>query len=153
MLAQVAGRAGRGDTPGNVILQTYSPEHHSIKFALTEDYEGFFNIESKLRKEALFPPFIELASFVVSGTDRTKTIACANELKNNLALNENVLSKNLFGPVPASLERINNRFRFQLMLKMPELNLLTQVVNNAVKQTKKSGDIRIAIDINPFFMI
>lgn len=153
LLAQVAGRAGRGDTPGEVILQTYSPEHHSIKYALTEDYSGFFQTESKMRKEALFPPFIELASFLISGTDLEKTVKCAKELHKNISIHQEVLPSNLFGPSPASLEKINNRYRFQIMLKMNDISKLTKVANNAIQATKKSSDIRIAVDINPFFMI
>jgi primosomal protein N' (replication factor Y) len=153
LLAQVSGRAGRGDTPGDVILQTYSPEHHSIRFALTEDYKGFFAEESRMRKEALFPPFIELASFIVSGTDQQRTLATARNLRELFAARPEVDIHQLFGPAPASLEKINDRYRFQLMLKMPDLKKLTQVTREVTRQLKKSGDTRLSIDINPFFMI
>jgi len=153
LLAQVSGRAGRGDTPGDVILQTYSPEHHSIRHALTEDYHGFFTEEAKMRREALFPPFIELASFIVSGTDQQKTLAVATNLHDLFAARPEVSAHYLFGPAPASLEKINERYRFQLLLKMADLATLTRVTREVTRQLKKTGDTRLSIDINPFFMI
>lgn len=153
LLAQVSGRAGRGDSPGEVILQTYSPEHHSIRHALTEDYHGFFAEEARMRREAQFPPFIELASFIVSGTDQQRTLAVAQNLHDLFAARPEVDKLNLFGPAPASLERINERFRFQLMLKMADLATLTRVTREITRQLKKSGDTRLSIDINPFFMM
>ncbi|NCB45374.1 primosomal protein N' [bacterium] len=159
LLAQVSGRAGRGDCPGDVILQTYSPDHHSITYALTEDYAGFFKKECEFRKAAVFPPFIELAYFIISGSDPIKTEKSARDLLANitgfLKTNEQELSSKceIFGPAPASIERINNRYRFQLMLKMSDLNLLTKAVGDSVRKTKRTGDIRVAVDINPFFVI
>ncbi len=153
LLAQVSGRAGRGDTPGNVILQTYSPEHHSIRFALTEDYRGFFAEESRMRREALFPPFTELASFIVSGTDQQRTLETARNLRELFAARPEVDVHQLFGPAPASLEKINDRYRFQLMLKMADLTKLTMVTREVTRQLKKPGDTRLSIDVNPFFMI
>ena len=153
LLAQVAGRAGRGDMPGNVVLQTYSPEHHSIQHALTEDFHGFFAEEAKLRKEALFPPFIELAHFVISSPNRDKAANTAQQLRDLFAKHPSVDVKNLFGPAPAALEQINNRFRFQVMLKMDNLETLTKTVKEVTEQLKKPSDTRLAIDINPYFMM
>ena len=153
LLAQVSGRAGRGDMPGDVVLQTYCPEHHSIRHALTEDYHGFFAEEAKMRREALFPPFIELASFIVSGSDQQKTLAAAKDLHDLFAARPEVKEFQLFGPAPASLEKINERYRFQLMLKMPDFATLTRVTREVCRQLRKPGDTRLSIDINPFFML
>ncbi len=153
LLAQVSGRAGRGDTPGNVILQTYYPEHHSIRYALTEDYQGFFVDEAKMRKEAVFPPFIELASFIISSTDQGRAQAIATNLYDEIAANTKVDTELIFGPAPASIERLNGRYRFQLLLKMSSLEQLTDVVSEALRKVKKAGDARITVDINPFFMM
>lgn len=153
MLAQVAGRAGRGDSPGKVVLQTYNPDHHSIRFALEQDYCGFFQVESQMRKKAGFPPFVQLASFLISGVDKNK---CENKaqqlaqlLKNSLYVSKGML----LGPSPAPIERMNNRYRFQLMLKCESFEILSQIVNGSLKMLKKSADIRVSIDINPFFML
>jgi primosomal protein N' (replication factor Y) len=106
-----------------------------------------------MRREAMFPPFIELASFIVSSTDREKAANAAKQLFELFHANPAVNPEMLFGPAPASLEKINERFRFQLLLKMTDFAELTTTVKNAVRQVKKSGDTRISIDINPFFMI
>lgn len=153
LLAQVAGRAGRGDTEGRVVLQTYSPEHHSIEHALTEDYHGFFAKEAKLRKEALFPPYIELAYFIFSSEQSALALKAGQQLRELLLQCENIEEHNLFGPVPASIERINNRYRFQMMLKMKDFESLVSSVALCLKGIKKSQDLKIAVDINPFFMI
>lgn len=153
LLAQVSGRTGRGDTPGDVILQTYFPEHHSIQHALTEDYRGFYTTESAMRKDAQFPPFIELASFIISSSDKDRALSVARHMGELFASHPLVNKDLLFGPAPASIEKINERFRFQLLLKMASMTNLTQTVKEVLKQVKKTGDTRISTDINPFFMI
>ncbi|MBR4329792.1 MAG: primosomal protein N', partial [Candidatus Riflebacteria bacterium] len=153
LLAQVAGRSGRGDMPGNVVLQTYCPEHHSIQHALTEDFHGFYEEEAKLRKEALFPPFIELAHFIISSPNRGKAMTTAQQLYDLFAKHPSVEAKNLFGPAPAALEQINNRYRYQVMLKMPDLKELIKTVKEVTDSLKKPSDTRLNIDINPYFMM
>ncbi len=153
LLAQVAGRAGRGDMPGDVVLQTYCPEHHSIQHALTEDFLGFYKEEALLRKEALFPPFIELAHFIISSPNREKAMNTAQQLHDLFAKHTSVDLKNLFGPAPAALEQINNRFRYQVMLKMPDLEKLIKTVKEVTDLLKKPSDTRLSIDINPYFMM
>ena len=153
LLAQVAGRAGRGDMPGNVVLQTYCPEHHSIQHALTEDFHGFFKEEAKLRQEAQFPPFMELAHFVVSSPNRDKAMQTAQTLYDLFAKHQKVNPAFLFGPAPAALEQINNRYRYQVMLKMTNLELLINTVKEITDQLKKPSDTRLSIDINPYYMM
>jgi primosomal protein N' (replication factor Y) len=153
LLAQVSGRAGRGDSPGKVILQTYYPEHHSIRYALTEDYHGFFKEEAQMRREALFPPFIELASFIITSTDREKAETTAKNLYQNLHSSPDIDESMIFGPAPAAIERLHGRFRYQLMLKMKDLSTLTGIVKIALASTKKPGDTRVNVDINPYFML
>lgn len=153
LLAQVAGRTGRGDTPGDVILQTYYPEHHSIQHAITENFHGFFAEESKMRQAALFPPFIELASFIVSSTDQNRAMETARQIAGSFSQEPDVSEEMVLGPAPASLQKINERFRVQLLLRMPDLNRLTELVRKVLKSTRKTGDTRINVDINPFFML
>ncbi|PKL33694.1 MAG: hypothetical protein CVV40_00470, partial [Planctomycetes bacterium HGW-Planctomycetes-2] len=124
------GRALPGVEQRIIDLEGASLTSGSDKFALTEDYHGFYQQEAQMRREALFPPFTELASFIVSGSDCEKTRAVADELAAALKTDANVGEDMLFGPAPASIERLNGRYRFQLMLKMAVLDELT----NAVKQ-------------------
>ncbi|KAF1081010.1 MAG: Helicase PriA essential for oriC/DnaA-independent DNA replication [Candidatus Rifleibacterium amylolyticum] len=153
LLAQVSGRAGRGDSPGEVILQTYYPEHHSIQFALTEDYHGFYTKEAQLRHETLFPPYMELASFIVSATDKKRAADSAKALHDLFAAHPAVDASLLLGPAPAAIEKINDRYRFQLLLKMSDFEQLTRTVREVCRQLKKPGDTRLSIDINPCFML
>ena len=153
LLAQVSGRAGRGDCPGEVILQTYYPEHHSIQFALTEDYHGFYAKEVQMRRETLFPPYIELASFIVSSADKERAAGTAKALYDLFVAHPAVDPELLLGPAPAAIEKINDRYRFQLLLKMPNFDLLTRTVREITRQLKKPGDTRLSIDINPCFML
>lgn len=153
LLAQVSGRAGRGDCPGEVILQTYYPEHHSIQFALTEDYHGFYNKEVQMRHETLFPPYIELASFIISSSDKERAANTAKALHDLFVAHPAVDPQLLLGPAPAAIEKINDRYRFQLLLKMPDFELLTRTVREITRQLKKPGDTRLSIDINPCFML
>jgi primosomal protein N' (replication factor Y) len=153
LLAQVSGRAGRGDCPGEVVLQTYYPEHHSIQFALTEDYHGFYAKEAQLRRETNFPPYMELASFIIASCDKQKAGDTAKALHQLFIAHPAVETGCLLGPAPAAIEKINDRYRFQLLLKMTDLHLLAQTVREVTHQLKKPGDTRLSIDINPYFML
>lgn len=154
LLAQVAGRAGRGDQPGKVVLQTYYPEHHSIRCALTEDFPGFFAEELRHRQESWFPPFCHLASFIFTG----KTPADAQRVGELVAGTLrgrspfDALPCVVLGPAPAPIERINNLFRFQLLAKAEDLAAMTAAIRE-VMGTIKTGDVRVGIDIDPFFSL
>ncbi|MFZ2956068.1 MAG: primosomal protein N' [Candidatus Ozemobacteraceae bacterium] len=156
LLAQVSGRAGRGDTPGHVVLQTYFPEHHSIRYALTEDYTGFFSEELAHRRAANFPPFCHLGSFLLSSSKPEDARAAGERLA--AALNARPLFAaagpgSILGPAPAPIERINNVYRFQLLAKGRELVPLTNAIREALAEIKIGGDLRITVDMDPFFSL
>ncbi len=153
LLAQVAGRAGRGDTPGRVVLQTYYPDHHSIKFAVTEDYYGFFETEALMRKEAIFPPFTELASFIVTSEIEDKAREISSLLGDKLLEQSEKPGFQLLGPVPAAIERIHGKYRYQLVLKMLSLEELVITIDKAMNEIKVPHNTRISIDVNPYFML
>ncbi|NLM17763.1 MAG: primosomal protein N' [Candidatus Riflebacteria bacterium] len=150
LLAQVSGRAGRGDAPGRVILQTYSPEHPSVTHAATEDYAAFYDYEINARREANFPPFCNLAAITVSAEKNENAKEAAFSLVSELTLIPAAKSCEIFGPVPAAIERINNRYRWQIMIKEIDLALLTSSLAEALKNTKRKGSAKIDIDINPY---
>ena len=101
----------------------------------------------------MFPPFIELAHFIISSPNREKAMNTAQQLCDLFSKHSSVDTNNLFGPAPAALEQINNRFRYQVMLKMPDLQLLIKTVKEVTDSLKKPSDTRLAIDINPYFMM
>ena len=152
LLAQVAGRAGRGDQPGRVVLQTYYPDHHSIRFALTEDFPGFFAEELQHRQESWFPPFCHLASFIFTGKTPDDARKAGELVAAGLRTRPpfDRLPGVVLGPAPAPIERINNLFRFQLLAKAEDLAAMTSAIRE-VMTTIRTGDVRVGIDIDPFF--
>ncbi|HLR33855.1 MAG TPA: primosomal protein N', partial [Tissierellales bacterium] len=119
LITQVAGRAGRGDIDGNVIVQTYSPDHFSIQTSKEHDYINFYSKEIALRKEFEFPPFTNLVSIVIYGGDDAKISSISKLVYNDVisGLKENKkedVIENIYGPNPAPLERIKNNYRWQI---------------------------------------
>ena len=101
----------------------------------------------------MFPPFIELAHFIISSPNRDKAINTSQQLYDLFLKQPSVEAKNLFGPAPAALEQINNRYRYQIMLKMADLEELLKTVKEVTDSLKKPSDTRLSIDINPYFMM
>lgn len=159
LVTQVAGRAGRGDSKGKVVLQTYSPGHYSINFAKSHDFTNFYNTELALRKEFLYPPYTELISLLVYGEDNNKVASLAKQVYNLLVkeidwLNENTINNYIIGPYPAPLERIRNNYRWQIILKskkdnVESLKTLLKWVCIENKYNLIMDNIKISIDIDP----
>ncbi|WMM26757.1 primosomal protein N' [Tissierella sp. MB52-C2] len=159
LVTQVAGRAGRGEESGRVILQTYEPEHYSIEFSKDHDYKEFYNTEISLRKAFLYPPFLELVSLLIWGEDNNKVATIAKEVYNLIIENIDWVEKDninnyIIGPYPAPLERIKNNYRWQILLKSKKENinslkyLLKKIcIENEYKL--KIDDVKISIDIDP----
>ncbi|WP_353093946.1 primosomal protein N' [Tissierella praeacuta] len=159
LVTQVAGRAGRGDDDGKVILQTYNPEHYSIKFSKEHDYKSFYDTEITLRREFLYPPFLKLISLLIYGEDNNKVASIASEVYNLLVEESKWISKDnlndyIIGPYPAPLEKIKNNFRWQIIIKSKKeninslKNILKRVcINNEYKL--KTNHVKFSIDIDP----
>lgn len=158
LLTQVAGRAGRGDLGGRVIIQTYNPGHYSIQLAKNHDYVGFYNEEIKLREEFLYPPFVDLISLTISGPNLTEVKAFADRLREIIeeeAYNEGDLRNiDITGPYPAPIEKIKNDYRWILVLKIKKdsdeklKNIIYRVcISNEYNLDMKNN--RINIDIDP----
>jgi primosomal protein N' (replication factor Y) (superfamily II helicase) len=122
LLSQVAGRAGRGREKGLVMVQTYHPEHYVFQAVQSQDYPGFFARELESRRQSAYPPFVRLALIRLSGPAEEVVIREARRLARNLMTfieQERELSSHLrlLGPAPASLTRLQGRYRWQLLLK------------------------------------
>jgi len=155
MIAQVAGRSGRGSKEGKVIVQTYTPEHYSIKYAQLHDYVGFYNEEIKLRRELAYPPFSHLANIIISGFDEGRVIKYANEI--GMYLDGEVKKYHeveKLGPSTAPLSKIKSKYRWQIILKGSRENELRELLQNLTlsKFTEVEG-ISLGIDINPNNML
>ncbi len=120
LLAQVAGRAGRRDIGGQVILQSYTPDHYALQSAAGHDYAGFFREEIAFRAEAGYPPFAQFVRFITSSTDPLRAQTAAEELADRVRAEIGRLGlqdADVIGPATAFAERVRNRYRWHLMLR------------------------------------
>jgi primosomal protein N' (replication factor Y) (superfamily II helicase) len=127
LMAQVAGRAGRRDLGGQVIIQSYTPEHYALRAAAAHDYRSFFREEIAFRREAHYPPFAQLVRFVASGTNAASVQAAAESLAERVhAAIERLGSADtaVIGPAPAFMERVRGRFRWHLLVRAPDVHPL-----------------------------
>ena len=155
MIAQVAGRSGRGEKQGRVVVQTYSPEHYSIQYASTHDYKGFYAQEIKLRKELGYPPFYRIANIIISGIQENQVIKSAQDIGRLIEQDVRAgMAFEMLGPVTAPLSKIKNRFRWQIVLKSAEEEVLRKVLKGLIDLYNPAiSDINISIDLNPQNML
>lgn len=155
LITQAAGRAGRGDETGHVIIQTYSPDHYAIKYAADQDYEGFFKEEQLLRRYMGYPPYSDMIQIVFMAEDPD---AAENAAKEWHARIESMLpeeeKRNLFPPQEAYMSRINDNYRFSLLIKCPkgkrrDYTAILAKVREEDKQKKKK-EYTAVVDINPY---
>lgn len=129
LLAQVAGRAGRAEASGEVVLQTYQPDHPAIRLAALHDYERFYSTEIESRKEVGYPPFTRLVGIRVHAGAEADAKEAAQQLaslaRQQVAVREGVVQ--VLGPAPAPLARLRGRYHYRLLLKSPDRKLLRQV--------------------------
>jgi primosomal protein N' (replication factor Y) (superfamily II helicase) len=126
LLTQAAGRAGRGDLPGRVILQTLNPDHYAVRFALEHNYEGFYRKEIEFRKWLRYPPFAALANVVLRAEKQEDAMRYSAELGRLLALPPEGLK--VLGPAEAPVPRLKSEYRYQLLLKASKRTLLREVL-------------------------
>lgn len=161
LLAQVAGRAGRGARPGHVILQTFNPGHFCILTARDQDYRAFYDHEIGFRKTLKYPPFSRLIQILVIGKNKEQTVGYAQGLgkicrglqSKNRTYREKV---QLLGPVAAPLARLHKQYRWQLLLKGimpgPLHNLTRDLMARAERTSRKSG-VKVVVDVDPVDML
>jgi primosomal protein N' (replication factor Y) len=149
-LTQVAGRAGRGDEPGRVIIQTYSPQHPVIQAVRRHDYESFAQTELEQRAALQYPPYGHLILLRLSGLDAADVENTAVALVDQLSTTES--GYEILGPAPASIMRVARRYRWQILLKFP-LDVPVVLPNLAQLRERCPKDISLTIDVNPLNMM
>ncbi|WP_243289923.1 primosomal protein N' [Bacillus sp. FJAT-47783] len=155
LLTQVSGRAGRHSLPGEVVIQTYAPEHYSIQLAKNHDYDAFYLKEMTMRKLYSYPPFYFLVLITVTHQDVMKVVSVSNKIaqyvKRHLSKETQIL-----GPVSSPIPRINDRYRYHCMIKYKrEVNLydtLKSIVQH-YQQELAQTDLTISIDLNPMMLM
>ena len=160
ILTQVAGRAGRGENKGKVIIQTYNPDSFAIECVKNQNNELFYDIEMKLRKQLKYPPFCDIIIIGINSLDENKTIEVARKL--HKYLKERVEKENigimLYKALPAPIDRIQNKYRWRILIKCKFGEDIIKLMNDTIDKSQKikeckNGDVKISIDVNPNSML
>jgi len=161
LLSQVAGRTGRGKSPGRVIIQTFNPSHYAIIAARDHDYQSFFSREAALRRQLSYPPFSSIAILRLLGNSKTKTEKIAQHMGIEIG---NILRKvkkgrkdiQVLGPVEAPMAKVKGKYRQQILIKSRSskaLNLLLKEVDKGPALLPSSSGVRLIIDVDPYQMM
>ena len=151
LLSQVTGRAGRGDLPGRVIIQTNQPGHYAVSFASDHDYTGFYEQEIVTRQELGYPPFSRLVNVRLSGTQENQVQQVATRVGNFLKARSINKKIEILGPAPAPLSLLRDRYRYQLLLKGYDTVEIHRLCNELLAEKTKlcPQAVRLAVDIDP----
>lgn len=153
LLVQVAGRAGRGDVEGEVVVQAFTPFHSAIQYARQHDYIGFYEQEIEYREQLRYPPVTRLVCVNVRGRseDKAKFVAEAltRQLKKEIATDHTIVA----GPTPAPLAKIQNLYRFQIMIRTNEIMKLTEALAKLVAGKKWPEDVNVSVDVDPISLL
>jgi primosomal protein N' (replication factor Y) (superfamily II helicase) len=155
LITQVAGRAGRGDLPGRVLIQTYHPQHYALRHACAQDYRGFYDEEIRHRRNHGYPPFVALALMLVRHKDAGRANATAQQLRLALAEANSDHACRILGPAPAPFARLRGEHRVQLLIKSRSRKQMRAVIDTALQTLEKAGnDLRsVTVEIDPVSMM
>lgn len=149
LLTQVAGRSGRAGSQGKVVLQTYQPENNVLAYAVAYDYKGFFENEISLRKATGFPPFADIIRVLVSGEndDATKALLKVVYDEVNEVFKKHRESFIFFGCMKAPIKRLQNKFRYQILMRSSLHSLFDEISEICLKY--KNKNVRLDVEVNP----
>lgn len=153
ILTQVAGRAGRENLEGKVIIQTYNKDNYSIEYAKMQNYNLFYDAEIMMRRSLNYPPFCDIIQFSINSKTENDVKKVSNYIYNELKKEFNAIKNNvlIYEPVPAPIDRIKNKYRWRILMKCrfnnKVIDLITNVLNRYYKANNK--DTRLIIDVNP----
>ncbi|MGI8785547.1 MAG: replication restart helicase PriA, partial [Acidobacteriota bacterium] len=159
LLTQVAGRAGRGELPGDVVIQTYYPNHYSLRYACVHDYPEFYAHEIEFRRNFFYPPFSSLANLVVQHTDPARARKLALQVGRSLTAGRDRLGTpaalRVIGPARAAIEKIKGRHRYQIIVKSSDRALLHSFLQEALQQLDHSQfpHRHLRVDIDPVTLL
>ena len=155
LLSQVTGRAGRGEKPGRVIVQTYQPEHYSIRTAQLHDYRSFYQKEIGLRSSLQFPPFSRLINLALDAEEEESVKSAAQDLaRQALEYSRRSRTVEVLGPAPSPISRIRGRYRWQLFLKGAEIEALHHICRQLVEaHEQRKTQVKLSVDVDPENML
>lgn len=147
LLAQVAGRAGRSDKEGEVVIQTFNPEHYAIQYTKRHDYLGFYNKEMSIRRELKYPPYYYICYVKISGKDNKYIYE--ESLKITKLFHNKLINMIILGPSPCTIFKLNNIYRYGIILKYKSDEGLREVLNKVIEHYKDNRNIKIDVNFNP----
>jgi primosomal protein N' (replication factor Y) (superfamily II helicase) len=147
LLAQVAGRAGRGAKPGRALVQTYLPEHPLMRALISSDRDSYLETEKKIRENAGLPPHGRLAALIVSGADAAETERFAKQLAHAAPLAEGL---NVLGPAPAPIAMVRGRHRWRLLVKAQRDVNVQSFLREWLRDVKPKGSLKLQVDVDPY---
>jgi len=147
LITQVAGRAGRGDLGGEVIVQTYTPEHYAIQLAAKHDYKNFYLREIDARRALFFPPFTNLVKITLRSRIEEKVIKIAEKLAK--LLREEISEKDMLGPAPSPMVKLRGYYRWNILIKSNSREAIVKKLKTILKGFRKGSDVFMAVDIDP----
>ncbi len=164
LLCQVSGRAGRGVKGGQVIVQTYNPEHYSITHAALHDYEGFAKKELEYRKQLYYPPYGRLARVVLRGKRdqevKEKSAEIAEKLMETIKLSNGQLLTGfrkdkigVLGPAPAPIVKVKDNYRWHLIVKADSFKNLRTILKSIENENRNSKKVQMMIDVDPYQLL
>ncbi|WP_312505999.1 primosomal protein N', partial [Bacillus luti] len=154
LLTQVSGRAGRHELPGEVVIQTYTPEHYSIELAKQQQYDIFFDQEMQMRRMRQYPPYYYVVLVTVSHPELLKAVQVTEKIVGQLRMHCTQQTM-VLGPVASAIPRIKDRYRYQCMIKYkrePNLKNVLKMVNEHY-QAEMQKELQISIDFNPTMLM
>jgi primosomal protein N' (replication factor Y) (superfamily II helicase) len=155
LVAQVAGRTGRGDKGGRVLVQTFNPDHPAIQAAVHHDYFSFAAGELPVRKMFSYPPFSSMVRLVVRGPAENTAAEFAGQLgaRLNAAILNGGVQARVLGPAPAPFSKLRGMYRFQLQVQGPESKKLREAVAAATRQIETPENVQWIVDVDPVDML
>ena len=146
LITQTAGRAGRGEIEGKVIVQSYNPEHYAVLYGIAQNYIEFYNYEIRLRRELFYPPYSNLIKLTVQHEKETSAMQQAVKLLETLRNNFTDMKKHqIIGPAPAAIANFRGIYRYNILIKTADLKAMTAFLRQIGLDTDKN----VKIDINP----
>jgi len=156
LMTQVAGRSGRGEKAGEVVIQTYNPQHYSLVFSSRQDFVPFAEQELSNRHELLYPPWSRMARILISSVD-------LQQLEKDIQFNKPILNElkqkylseevRMLGFTPAPLPKINNRYRFHLVIKAPAVAIMRVVLEEMEEKMKFHSKVKVNLDVDPVTLL
>jgi len=150
LLTQVAGRAGRGDMGGRVIIQTYTPGHYSIQAAKNHDYNDFYGKEISFRKELNLPPFCHMVNLTFRGRKEENVLKISESLRSLLEKKDSSKKVEILGPAPSPISRMKGMYRWNLFLKSDKVEDIVALLRDVLGNRRREKGVIITVDVDPY---